>query len=189
MTKSQKELIDGLEKKQVQREIERYRDEIEGLRRWESEEAKHGIIANIRSLNRLGITKIDLSFCYLKKAHLRDVRLNGSDLGKSNLQGANLWNASLREAIVMNSDLQGAILIGADLRGADFSGSNLREAELQDANLKDAVFYESDLRGAKFLTIRQLSETKTLFKAKLDPELLNQVKEKYPILLRDPNFV
>jgi tetratricopeptide (TPR) repeat protein len=35
------------------------------------------------------------------------------------------------------------------------------------------------------LTIQQLSKVKTLYKAKLDPELMKQVKEKYPLLLKN----
>ena len=45
---------------------------------------------------------------------------------------------------------------------------------------------EADLRFAKNLTIDVLSATKTLYKAKLDPELLEQIKEKYPSLLEKP---
>jgi len=36
------------------------------------------------------------------------------------------------------------------------------------------------------LTIEQLFEVKTLCKAKLDPELMEQVKDEYPHLLEEP---
>jgi hypothetical protein len=36
------------------------------------------------------------------------------------------------------------------------------------------------------LTIEQLSEVKTLYKSKLDSELMEQVKEKHPHLLEKP---
>jgi hypothetical protein len=42
------------------------------------------------------------------------------------------------------------------------------------------------LWGVKYLTIEQLSKAKTLYKAELDPELMEQVKEKYPRLLERP---
>jgi hypothetical protein len=38
------------------------------------------------------------------------------------------------------------------------------------------------------LNIEQLSEARTLYKAKLDPELKKQVKDKYPHLLKKPEY-
>jgi hypothetical protein len=38
------------------------------------------------------------------------------------------------------------------------------------------------------LNIEQLSKVETLYKAKLDPELKKQVKDKYPHLLKKPNL-
>jgi len=40
----------------------------------------------------------------------------------------------------------------------------------------------------KKLSINKLSKVKTLYKAKLDPELIEQVKDKYPHLLEEPKF-
>lgn len=75
MTKTQREIIDELEKRQIQREIERYQDEIESYKWWQSEETKCRIVANIRSLNRLGMTKIDLLSCYLEKERLENIKM------------------------------------------------------------------------------------------------------------------
>lgn len=44
----------------------------------------------------------------------------------------------------------------------------------------------ADLKGAKNLTIRRLSIVETLFETILDPDLMAQVKEKYPHLLEEP---
>ena len=52
---------------------------------------------------------------------------------------------------------------------------------LEEADLRDA-----DLTGAKNLTITQLSGAKTLYQAKLDPELMEKVKKSYPHLLGKP---
>ena len=41
------------------------------------------------------------------------------------------------------------------------------------------------LNKAKNLSINQLSKVKTLYKAELDKELLTQLKEKYPTLLKN----
>mgnify|MGYP001459337349 CR=1 FL=1 len=59
----------------------------------------------------------------------------------------------------------------ADLSNADLSG-----ADLSDANL-------SEVLG---LNIEQLSEVATLYEAELDPELMEQVEDKYPHLLEKP---
>jgi hypothetical protein len=40
----------------------------------------------------------------------------------------------------------------------------------------------------KNLSINKLSKVKTLYKAKLDPELIEQVKDKYPHLLEEPKL-
>ena len=52
---------------------------------------------------------------------------------------------------------------------------------MEDADLRDA-----NLTGTKNLTIEQLSGAKTLYQAKLDPELMEKVKESYPHLLGKP---
>ena len=38
------------------------------------------------------------------------------------------------------------------------------------------------------LNIEQLSEVKTLYEAELDPELMEQVKDEYPHLLKRPEY-
>jgi hypothetical protein len=181
-------IIEQIGERQIQREINRYQDEIESYRWWGSEEAKCRIVANIRSLNRLGATKIDLMACYLERARLENTNLDGSDFYKTNLRGANLNKASLREACIMRSNLQGASLVEADLRGADLTKVNLRKAHVTDVNFNGAELYEVDLREAKWLTIKQLSETKTLYLTKLDPDLMSEIEANYPDLLVNPDF-
>jgi len=78
-------------------------------------------------------------------------------------------------------DLSGANLSNADLRDADLSRAYLRNANLSSADLSHA-----DLSEVLGLNIEQLSTVQTLYKAKLDPVLMAQVKEKYPYLLEEP---
>jgi uncharacterized protein YjbI with pentapeptide repeats len=71
--------------------------------------------------------------------------------------------------------------LGADLAGAD----------LEEANLQDADFYGADLREANSyetvnLSLDQISHVKTLHDTKLDEELLESLKEKYPTLFEVP---
>ena len=120
------------------------------------------------------------------------VGMNGgkADLSKANLSHADLLYAHLFGAILSNANLKRASLIGADLRRADLTcakvnDANLSEAELKNAKLSDANLSGACLTGVSGLTIKQLSKVKTLYKAKLDPELMKQVKEKYPLLLKN----
>ena len=99
-------------------------------------------------------------------AHLRDADLSKTDLTKANL---------------FNSNLTGARLSDANLRGIKQKGANLSDANLSGANLAKAR-----LSGAQGLTIEQLSEVKTLYKSRLDPDLMEQIKGKCPGLLEKP---
>jgi hypothetical protein len=91
---------------------------------------------------------------------------------------------------------QRADLRGANLSGSNLSGANLRGSDLRGANLIGAYLHKTDLEGAKLvwialrgaegLTIEQLSRAKTLYTAALDPELMEQVKEKCLHLLKEP---
>ena len=64
----------------------------------------------------------------------------------------------------------------ANLEGVDFLSTFLEETDFRGANLK----------GVKNLSIEQLQGVKTLFQAKLDSELMEQVKAKNPNLLKEP---
>jgi uncharacterized protein YjbI with pentapeptide repeats len=64
--------------------------------------------------------------------------------------------------------------------------ANLSRADLIDASLSLADLSGANLTQVENLSIKQLSEARTLYKAKLDPELMEQVKDKYPHLLEKP---
>ena len=64
--------------------------------------------------------------------------------------------------------------------------ANLQQANLSWADPQNATLIATDLTGAKNLTIDQLSKTKSLYHAKLDPELMEQVKKCCPHLLEMP---
>jgi tetratricopeptide (TPR) repeat protein len=64
--------------------------------------------------------------------------------------------------------------------------ANLSRADLIDASLSLADLSGANLTQVKNLSIKQLSEARTLYKAKLDPELKKQVKDKRPHLLEKP---
>ena len=97
-----------------------------------------------------------------------------------------LGGANLQKAIIFKTYLQQSVLIDANLQESIINYSILKEANLRNANLKGADLTSSDLSGAKYLTIDQLCEVKTLYNAKLDSELLEEVKKSCPQLLEEP---
>jgi hypothetical protein len=124
------------------------------------------------------LSNADMYRAFLVKADLRMVSLRGANLEEADLRGANLQKANLGEA-----KLQKAFLRGADLQEADLRGADLQEADLYEMMLP---IVDAFPRGTKNLTIDQLSKVETLYKAKLDPELLEQVKKCCPHLLEEP---
>lgn len=121
--------------RQKQQNIKRYREEIDDFRRWDEKEAMYRVVGNIRRLNREGVTKIDLSYCYLSGAMLKETDLSGANLSVANLKGANLSRATLT----------GANLSDANLSGADVRLANLAKVNISWANLSKAKLYRADL--------------------------------------------
>ena len=66
-------------------------------------------------------------------------------------------------------------------RWCDTGKKEGKKADLSRANLSCA-----DLSEVLGLNIEQFSKVKTLYKAELDPELMEQVKDEYPHLLKKP---
>lgn len=198
---------------EIRQRIRTYKDEIDDFRLWESEEAAFRTVGNIKRLNRHKIHEINLVNCHLPRTNLNYVNLSGSNLNSSNISQstlieANLENARLNQTNFENSNLNQANLKGAYASGALFKDSfmiktqfegaflikaNFHNAFLMEANLQNcyvmgadfenASLYKADLRGAKGLTVEQLSKVKTLYLAKFDDEILQQVKTSLPELV------
>jgi uncharacterized protein YjbI with pentapeptide repeats len=122
-----------------------------------------------------------------------------ADLWGAHLEGAHLWRAHLEGA-----DLRGAHLERADLVDAYLEHADLRGAYLEEARLWGAHLGRADLRGAHFgvvepskarlvgarqgispVTVVQLHAVKTLYQAKLDPPLMEEIQLQYPQLLEE----
>jgi len=172
-------LAGELEKRRKEWEISKLKEELDVLRWWRSEEAKFRILTIARLLCLLGERKLDLSFCYLK----------GANLSGANCEEAFLNTMDLRKTDFIMARLRKAKLWGGDLSRAELFKAHLRKADLTRTILDGANLSEADLRGTKSLTIEQLSKAETLFKAKLDPELMETIKKDYPVLLRDPDLL
>jgi BTB/POZ domain-containing protein KCTD9 len=187
--------------------IRTYRDEIDDFRLWKSDEATFRTVGNIKRLNSHRINEVNLVSCHLTRANMNYLNLKGSNLNLANLTGATLIECNLVETRLNQTNFENATLNQANLSGAFASGANfkdsfliksvfenamlikanfqnafLMEADLRGANLAGADFenanlYKADLRGAIGLTIEQLVKTKTLYLAKMDEDLMVQIKE------------
>lgn len=198
---------------QTRQRIRFYKDEIDDFRLWESEEAAFRTVGNIKRLNRHKIYEINLVNCFLARTNLSYANLSGSNLNSSNISQsslieANLENTRLNQTNFENSNLNQANLKGAYASGANFKDaflikaqfesaflikSNFNNAYLMEANMQNsylmgadfenASLYKADLRGAKGLTVEQLAKAKTLYLAKFDAEIFDQVKTNLPELV------
>jgi uncharacterized protein YjbI with pentapeptide repeats len=198
---------------EIRQRIRTYRDEIDDFRLWESEEAAFRTVGNIKRLNRHRIYEINLVNSFLARTNLNYVNLRGSNLNsanisqsslieanlentrlnQTNLENSNLNQVNLKSAYASGANFKDAFLIKAQfdnafLIKANFNNAYLMEASLQNcylmgADFENASLYKADLRGAKGLTVEQLSKAKTLYLAKFDDEILEQVKTSIPELI------
>jgi len=185
-------------KRTREQNIKRWKEENSDFRGWDEKEATFRIVGNIRRLNRQGVTKINLTGCFLNKADLNEVKITNSNAHLAFFREANLSNAKIINYNLRLSDFTGANLVMADLREtklkqvnfekAMLMGANLRETDFEQTILEETNFQGADLRGAKKLTIGQLSRVKTLYNAKLDPDLQKKIEDKFPHLLEEPEY-
>lgn len=198
---------------ETRQRIKTYKDEIDDFRLWESEEAAFRTVGNIKRLNRHRIYEINLVNCHLSRTNLNYVNLKGSNLNSANLsnsslietnlensrlnqtnfENSNLNQANLNAAYASGANMKDSFLIKAQFEGAFLIKTNFKNAFLMEANLKNsymmgadlenASLYKADLRGVKGLTIEQLSKAKTLYLAKFDDEIFEQIKVNIPELV------
>ncbi len=198
---------------EIRQRIRTYKDEIDDFRLWESEEAAFRTVGNLKRLNRHHIYEINLVNCYLTKTNLNYVNLKGSNLNsanisnsslietnlentrlnQTNLENSNLNQANLKaayasganfkDAFLIKSQFEGAFLIKTSFKNAFLMEANLQNSYLMGADFENASLYKADLRGAKGLTVDQLAKTKTLYLAKFDDDIFEQIKTNIPELI------
>ena len=153
-------------------------------------------------VDRLKETIIDHKY-QLDCVVLKGAILNNSDLSDADFQGANLQNADLTNAHLQNSNFGVSknypqeIILGEDVTeifklrwekykipGTSPKGTILDGANFQKAVLKGVDFSGVDLRQAKGLTVEQLIDVKTLYKAKLKPEIEKSLRTENPKLFQ-----
>jgi proteasome lid subunit RPN8/RPN11 len=140
--------------------------------------------------------------CYDREGNIRELQvidekfedfeeaiLDGANFERANLEGTNLENVNFKGANLQWAFLKRVNLEGANLQEANLKEAYFKEAYLEKTNFKGADLEKADLRGAYNLSFDQLSEVKTLYDAKLDRDLLIELKKKYPILFEKLAFM
>ena len=105
----------------------------------------------------------------------------GADLEEADLRYDDLQNADLAESV-----LTGAVLRSAKLTEAVLTGAVLTEADCEETDFKRTNLEGANLWGARYLHTEQLCEAKTLYQAKLDPELEREIRQECPRLFEKP---
>ena len=132
------------------------------------------------------LKKADLSGAYLQGALMYDTQLQGTDLRGAYLQGASLISAQLQGANLRVAQLQGAMLWGARLQKADFGRANLQGVDFRGPrvqlrySLLDSLGFGGTPKGKMFC------EAKTLYKAKLDSVIYENLQEQCPEVFEHP---
>jgi BTB/POZ domain-containing protein KCTD9 len=198
---------------EIRQRIRTYKDEIDDFRLWESEEAAFRTVGNLKRLNRHKIHEINLVNCYLARTNLNYVNLKASNLNsanisnsslietnlentrlnqtnlensnlnQANLKGAYASGANFKDAFLIKAQLEGAFLIKTNFKNAFLMESNLQNSYLMGADFENASLYKADMRGAKGLSVEQLAKAKTLYLAKFDDDLIEQIKLNIPELV------
>ena len=112
------------------------------------------------------------------------------DLTGVNLEGANLKNANLRNTILSCATLEGANLGGAHMEGAILEEASLENANIVMASLKGTWFRKANLKDVILSSetldvtfgLKRLAAAKTLYKAKLDPRIREELEKIQPSL-------
>ena len=137
---------EALQKKETEKQdkISRYLEEIDDLRGWQSQEAVFRIVGNLKRLNSLGITEINLDECYLKNARLTEINLKGSSF-----RNANLVNADFENAILDNTNWSFSKIEGAIFRKAEMNFSSIEDIE----NCSKTDFTQAKFKNTQFINV------------------------------------
>ena len=131
--------------------IDRYLEEIDDLRGWQSQEAVFRIVGNLRRLNRLNVTKINLDECYLKNARLAGINLKGSSFRYTNLENADLEDATLNNTKWSFSNFKGTVFRKAEINSSFIEDiENAAKADFGQAKFNNTHFIAFNGSGARF---------------------------------------
>lgn len=155
--------------------IERYQEEIDDFRGWLEAEAMHRILGNMKRLNRLGVSKIDLYACNLQGAYYAGANLEEARMWHIVINHAIFWYANLKKASLFKSQLKGTDLKGANLTSAFLVEANFEGAKLEGVTLDNAIVSEVDwIERLESLSVKGIEDIKE--KYFIDPNGFDNVK-------------
>jgi hypothetical protein len=130
-------------------EIKRYLEEIDDFRNWKSDEATYRIVGNIRRLSGLKFKNIDLSYCYLKKAELWNLKITndatGTNFAYAKLAGAEFCNINLSFAHFEKAHLYNSKFNNSDISFANFKGANINKVDFRGCKNLDKAYFQGAL--------------------------------------------
>lgn len=147
------------------------------------------------SFHKISLTKANLEYLCAVRANFQDSFLNEAKFQNAlahdcNFKEARLASTDFKNADLRSSDFQRAYLIKTNFEETNLWKSNFRKAMFEKVNLKNAFLAETNLLEVKGLTLEEISKVETLYKAKLDSKLNDEVLQKFPKLLKNkPDFL
>jgi uncharacterized protein YjbI with pentapeptide repeats len=169
------------------RDILRYQEEIEDFRYWKSDESKFRIRGNIKRLNKLQFSKIDLDFVDISSTVnprgnqllFSDIDLNEASMLESDLSGLNLTNSTFINSTNHYGKFIGSVILNGKFSDSHLQGTRFDRCYLGGADFEDAVitggciFNNSILKSASFTNTT--IETAHFDNAVVDEDFLNRM--------------
>lgn len=119
--------------------IKSYRNEISFFRNWNSKEASYRILGNIKLLNELLITEINLEYCHLSNVRIDNInltkaKLSNADFENSLIENVNFENSNLYGVSFKNATLENCSLLNTKLLLTNFNNTQFRNVKVDDEN-------------------------------------------------------
>ena len=185
--------------------IERYFEEIDDFREWESAEAKCRILGNAKRLIKLGRHSLDLSNCYLNNSTFSSLNLTGTTFRYCSVENSMFSETTISEANFNVARLSGSHFVGCQIdrcnfqaatlarvsflccnfEGSSFKSTDCEDCDFGDADVSRVDFSRTKLKGARLsytvgLVAEQLINVKSLYHATLPAEIEETLKDQFP---------
>lgn len=131
-------------------DIKKYKEKIDDLRGWNSEEATFKIIANLKRLLKLNAKNISLNECFLVESNLDNLTLENIQIDNSSAMKGNFKNSNLSNSSFKNSALNEAVFSYSNLSQSNFSYALLFNSFFEGANLTEACFENANIKKSHF---------------------------------------
>lgn len=134
--------------------IDRYNEEIDDFKRWDTEEARVRIAGNLRRLSKLGVTAFDLRGIVLRDFSFfqnRITKLRGTVFNTNSISGLANFGTALDNVDFSATDCVGVVFSKGALNGTLFGikGTNLRfvQTNLRNASFDGATLVWTDFKA------------------------------------------